>query len=265
METTLFRSLLRVRQELTARPALWRGIRNGVIRHTQCSQAYAQLQEEVTTTKATNAADAFRRSLPAGAVLPALAHLDAGLISEVGIDSAFTTLRCLSDLLAAITKVGPHHPNTSQRAATDRADASASAASQLEDEDAFARMRRSPDVQYVIGQRVEHRELGQCVIYGWDHTCTADEKMGAADLAQAAGLAGLIDNRKAFVGVDSHCDGQQPFYRVQTIYNEKSPSQRSHYSAQEVHRESPILVSHSTLLHTLHPLHPSYPLHPSHV
>ena len=104
-------------------------------------------------------------------------------------------------------------------------------------------MRRSSEIQYVIGQRVEHRELGQCVIYGWDHTCSAEEKMGAADLAQAAGPAGLIDNRKAFVGVDSHCDGQQPFYRVQTIDGERSPSQRSHYSAQEVRRKSPFRLA----------------------
>ena len=105
MELTLFRSLLRVRQELKARPALWRGIRNGVIRHTQRSQAWAQLQEEATSATPADASDAFRRSLPAGALLPAMANLDKGMISDVGIDNTFTTLRCLSDLLAAITKV----------------------------------------------------------------------------------------------------------------------------------------------------------------
>ena len=99
---------------------------------------------------------------------------------------------------------------------------------------AFVPMRRTPDVHFVIGQRLEHAIEGPCVVYGWDHECAAQDPPTAAALEHAGGATGVVDNRLTFVGIDSTVSRQQPFYRVQLREG------RGHYCAQELLRPVPL-------------------------
>ena len=116
------------------------------------------------------------------------------------MDEAFAALRSLGDLLAALTV--------------------------LESEGAFTPLRRTSDVQFVIGQSLVHSTLGPCIPYGWDLACRAVER---------AGIGGIVDNRKTWVGIDA-AERQQPFYRVQL------QDGRGHYCAQCLLEPAPLTV-----------------------
>ena len=107
--------------------------------------------------------------------------------SGAEFDAAFAALRSLNDLSAAI--------------------------SALERDGAFTAMKRTKDIRYTIGQHLQHQHLGPCIPYGWDHECKAEHPPTAAAM-DLSGVAGIIDNRKAYVGVDD-AQRRQPFYRVQ--------------------------------------------------
>jgi len=139
--------------------------------------------------------------------LTALAKVDPKASTvDASVDGAFVALRTLSDLLAALTS--------------------------LQETGAFGQIRRTPEVLYVVGQRVMHAQLGQCVIYGWDHSCRAAGGKASLRLAAEDDALGLIDNRLAFDSVDSSCDASQPFYRVQTLGGEQPAT--NFYAAQEM-------------------------------
>ena len=125
-----------------------------------------------------------------------------------GLDEAFAALRSLGDLLAALTV--------------------------LESEGAFTPLRRTSDVQFVIGQSLVHSTLGPCIPYGWDLACRAVEPPSAAAMDRA-GIGGIVDNRKTWVGIDA-AERQQPFYRVQL------QDGRGHYCAQCLLEPAPLTV-----------------------
>lgn len=210
-DATLLRSLHRTLRALRPpRPQLWDGIYAGVIRRTQRSQALATLQSQAGSLNLTSA---FRAGGAAAITIPALGVLSRDTLprreSRAGaVDTAYAALRQLHLLEAALTA--------------------------LECQRAFIPMRRTPEVQYFIGQRLDHRFHGPCVVYGWDRECHADDPPTAAALDLAGGPAGIVDNRKTFVGIDSGVDKRQPFYRVQLRDG------RGHYCAQELLQPVPL-------------------------
>ena len=210
-DIALLRSLHRAVRALRApRSQLWHGIFSGVVRRTQRSQAYATLQAQACTVRLT---DEFRTGGSAAIALPSLGVLSHDTVprrhgAAGATDTAFAALRHLHLLDAALAA--------------------------LEADGAFEPMRRQTCVRFVVGQLVNHQKLGPCVVYGWDPECAAEDPPTAAALDRAGGATGIIDNRKAFVGIDAEgvCR-QQPFYRVQTREG------RGHYCAQELLRAVP--------------------------
>lgn len=190
MSRTLFRGLLRAVRELRRRPPLSAAILNGVVRRTKRSRHAAALQVEAA---ALDAPELRRRFETAGAA---------------GLDEAFTALRSLGDLLAALAV--------------------------LESEGAFRPLRRTPELRFVVGQSLTHSTLGPCIPYGWDLTCQAVEPPSAAAM-ERAGIGGIVDNRKTWVGIDA-AERQQPFYRVQL------QDGRGHYCAQCLLEPAPLTV-----------------------
>jgi hypothetical protein len=209
-DLVLFRSLCRTVRALQSGPQLWHGIYSGVIRRTQRSQAFANLQSQATSIG--SLASAFKAGGAAAITLPALAAISASAVprrgsSTTATDTAFEALRQLSILHAALAA--------------------------LEADGTFAPMRRTPAVQFCVGQRLQHATLGPCVVYGWDHTSSCVEPQTAAALERAGGQAGLVDNRRTFVGLDADADAAQPWYRVQMREG------RGHYCAQSNLRAVP--------------------------
>ena len=202
---TLLRSLHRTIRALRGpRPQLWHGIYSGVVRRTQRSQAYANLQSQAVKL---NLTAEFRAGGSAAIAIPALGVLSTDTVPRrvsagAASDTAFAALRHLHLLDAALAT--------------------------LESEHAFEAMRRTEAVLFVVGQRLDHSIHGPCVVYGWDHECTAEDPPTAAALDRAGGLTGVVDNRKTFVGIDKGVDKRQPFYRVQCREG------RGHYCAQEL-------------------------------
>ena len=135
-------------------------------------------------------------------------RFDEGSSEE--LDAAFSALRTLGNLLGSLQE--------------------------LESDGAYQPMQRSAQVRYVIGQRLHHERLGACVPYGWDPSCRAVEPPNAAALERAGGAAGVVDNRKVYVGMDA-ADREQPFYRVQLADG------RGHYCAQSLLRPVPLSES----------------------
>ena len=203
MTTThvLYRSLRRAIRSLRhPRPQLWDAIFNGTVRRTTQSQAMATLQSQAT---ALDLHEAFQTGGSAALALPALGRLSnmSVPLRADAIDTGFAALRQLRLLDGAL--------------------------GELEISGAFVPMQRTPEVKFTIGQRVDHRSLGPCMIYGWDLSCKCVEPPHARALEAAGGPAGIVDNRRCFVGIDDVADKAQPFYRVQLREG------RGHYAAQE--------------------------------
>lgn len=200
-DVALLRALHRVVRSLRApRSSLWHGIFSGVVRRTRQSQAMANLQSQATSIELTAA---FRAGGVAALALPALGALRHTIPKRDGAarDTAFAALRYLHLLDASLAT--------------------------LESDGAFHVVRRTSAVRYLVGQRLDHRTLGPCVVYGWDHSCRAEDPPTAQRLESWGGEAGIVDNRKAFVGIDRDVDNEQPFFRVQLREG------RGHYCAQE--------------------------------
>lgn len=207
-DVVLLRSLHRaVRALRPPRPTLWNGIFSGVVRRTQKSQTLANLQSQATSVDVTTA---FRAGGAAAITLPALGMLKRTAPTASGgssTDTAFAALKHLNLLDAALAR--------------------------LEADGAFEPMRRSPAIQYTVGQRLEHATLGPCLVYGWDPECRASDPRTADELERAGGEEGIVDNRRAYVGIDSGVSREQPYYRVQLREG------RGHYAAQEHLRPVP--------------------------
>ena len=213
-DAALYRSLRRTIRALRKQPLLWDGIYSGVVRRTQQSQAFANLQTQATSV---DLVTAFRSGGAAAITIPALAAIrtQTGLLqtapideSRTSTDTAFAALRHLGQLNDALLK--------------------------LESDGAFEPPHRTAAVRYIIGQRLTHEVHGPCVAYGWDadgRACV--EPATAADLARACGVTGIVDNRKHFVGIDA-VDRSQPFYRIQCREG------RGHYAAQELLHPVPL-------------------------
>lgn len=72
---------------------------------------------------------------------------------------------------------------------------------------------------------------------GWGLVCECVEPQTAEALQRAGGAAGIVDNRRAFVGIDRVINMRQPFYRVQLREG------RGHYCAQELLESVPLAES----------------------
>ena len=84
------------------------------------------------------------------------------------------------------------------------------ALARLEADGAFEPMRRTDAVRFVVGQRLEHRVHGPCVVYGWDHACDASEPPTAEALERAGGASEVGERLAVAVGAVAH--GHEPVW-----------------------------------------------------
>ena len=79
-----------------------------------------------------------------------------------------------------------------------------SALTDLERTGAFVPQRRTADVRFTIGQRLEHCRFGPCVAYGWDLQNLCTEPASVERLEAAGGASGIVDGHLAPLLRDGH-------------------------------------------------------------